>query len=181
MSRQVPSIETISPDIPNPFEGENLKNNFEAYKTDFRQTNRPTDYQTNRPRDLQDTLPSLFSSYKKAIDEQILLVTLNKRNHGKEHRYHDYFIDFNTFHWQSQNRSSPANSSGQKIINHETEGSNVHLFVRKHKMAGKRAAPFVYLGRVSYQKHTGAEPMNVVWKMSEPLSANLQEEFIEAA
>ena len=43
----------------------------------------------------------------KAIDEQILLVTLNKRNHGKEHRYHDYFIDSNTFHWQSQNRSSP--------------------------------------------------------------------------
>ena len=46
-------------------------------------------------------------------------------------------------------------------------------------MAGKKAAPFVYLGQVSYQKHTGAEPMNVVWKMSEPLSALLAEEFLE--
>ena len=71
MSRQEPNTGTISPDIPNPFEGEKKSNTLEAHKTDFRQTNRPTDYQTNRPRDLQDTLLSLFSSYKKAIDEQI--------------------------------------------------------------------------------------------------------------
>ena len=77
----------------------------------------------------------------KAIDEQILFVTLNKRNHGKEHRYHDYFIGSQTFHWQSQNRSSPSNSFGQKIINHESNGSKVHLFVRKHKMAGKKPLP----------------------------------------
>ena len=45
-------------------------------------------------------------------------------------------------------------------------------------MAGKRAAPFVYLGRVSYQKHTGAEPMNVVENVR-TLSALLAEEFLE--
>lgn len=116
----------------------------------------------------------------KAIDEQVLLVTLNKRNHSKEHRYHDYFIDSQTFHWQSQNRSSPANSFGQKIINHESDLSDVHLFVRKHKMAGKKAAPFVYLGQLTYKEHTGAEPMNVLWDMEETLSKILQDEFIES-
>ena len=59
----LPNTGTISPDIPNPFEGENKSNTLETetHKTDFRQTNRPTDYQTNRPRDLHYTLPSLFS------------------------------------------------------------------------------------------------------------------------
>ena len=115
----------------------------------------------------------------KAINEQILLVTLNKRNHSKEHRYHDYFIDSQTFHWQSQNRSSPANSFGQKIINHESDRSDVHLFVRKHKMAGKKAAPFVYLGQLTYKEHSGAKPMNITWQVIDQLPRNLKEEFIE--
>ena len=116
----------------------------------------------------------------KAINKQILLVTINKRNHGKEHRYHDYFIDSQTFHWQSQNRSSAQNNSGLRIINHAKDNSDVHLFVRKHKMAGKKAAPFVYLGQLTYKEHTGAEPMNVTWEMAEILPIQLKEEFIES-
>ena len=155
----------------------------------FKQIIDPSDFYLHQ-RFMREEIPPLFELEfnkgiweqghvcPKAIDEQILLVTLNKRNHGKEHRYHDYFIDHQTFHWQSQNRSSPANTSGQKIMNHVADGSEVHLFVRKHKMAGKKAAPFVYLGKVVYKNHTGAEPMNVVWNMEEPLSPDLQEEFI---
>ena len=113
-------------------------------------------------------------------DKQIRLVTINKRNHGKEHRYHDYFIDSQTFHWQSQNRSSAQNNSGLRIINHTKDNSDVHLFVRKHKMAGKKAAPFVYLGQLTYKEHSGAEPMNVTWEMAEILPIQLKEEFIES-
>lgn len=114
----------------------------------------------------------------KAIDEQILLVTLNKRNHNKEHRYHDYFKDSNIFHWQSQNRSTEENNSGLKIINHVVNQSSVHLFVRKHKLANKTAAPFVYLGKVTYKSHSGGGPMSVIWQMEESLPQHLVEEFI---
>jgi len=156
----------------------------------FKQIITPSDFYLHQ-RFMREEIPPLFNlpfnkSWQqghvcpKAIDEQILFVTLNKRNHGKEHRYHDYFIGSQTFHWQSQNRSSPSNSFGQKIINHESNGSKVHLFVRKHKMAGKKAAPFVYLGQLTYKEHNGAEPMNVVWGMEEPLSKILQGEFIES-
>jgi hypothetical protein len=47
-------------------------------------------------------------------------------------------------------------------------------------MAGKKAAPFVYLGQLSYKEHTGAEPMNVTWEMAEILPIQLKEEFIES-
>lgn len=114
----------------------------------------------------------------KAIDDQILLVTLNKRSHNMEHRYHDYFEDAQTFHWQSQNRSNEDNTSGQKIINHVANQSSVHLFVRKHKLTNKKAAPFVYLGKVTYKSHTGGGPMSVLWDMDEVLPPHLVEEFI---
>ena len=114
----------------------------------------------------------------KATDDQILLVTLNKRSHNKEHRYHDYFEDAQTFHWQSQNRSNEDNTSGQKITNHVANQSSVHLFVRKHKLTNKKAAPFVYLGKVTYKSHTGGGPMSVLWDMDEALPPHLVEEFI---
>lgn len=114
----------------------------------------------------------------KAIEDQILLVTLNKRSHSKEHRYHDYFADSKTFHWQSQNRSNEDNRSGQKIIHHGANQSAVHLFVRKHKLSNKKAAPFIYLGKVRYQSHTGGGPMSVIWAMETALPEQLAQEFI---
>jgi hypothetical protein len=47
-------------------------------------------------------------------------------------------------------------------------------------MAGKKAAPFVYLGQLTYKEHSGAEPMNVTWEMAEILPIQLKEEFIES-
>jgi superfamily II DNA or RNA helicase/HKD family nuclease/phage repressor protein C with HTH and peptisase S24 domain len=113
----------------------------------------------------------------KPILDQILLVTLNKRNHIQDHRYHDYFMDPQTFHWQSQNRAAPNNNFGRKIINHVEDESPIHLFVRKHKLLNKTAAPFWYLGRVTIQSHSGAKPMNVIWDLEEALPEAIFSEF----
>ena len=63
------------------------------------------------------------------------------------------------------------------MINHIADGRQIHLFVRKHKMAGKTAAPFIYCGRVVYKSHEGAKPMSVTWKMETPLTPQLSQEF----
>lgn len=107
--------------------------------------------------------------------DQYLLVTLNKQGKLQEHQYHDYFIDKYNFHWQSQNSTSPDSGKGQGIINHIGDESEVHLFVRKNKLEGKTAAPFIYCGTLTYESHTGAKPMSVVWKMNEPLTDELYE------
>ena len=77
----------------------------------------------------------------------VLLVTLNKQGKAEEHKYLDHWIDEHTFHWQSQNSTTPASKRGQEIIDHETMGIAIHLFVRDGKLAGGKAAPFVYHGR----------------------------------
>lgn len=95
----------------------------------------------------------------------VLLVTLNKQGKAQEHRYHDHWIDEHTFHWQSQNATTPASKRGQEIINHAAKGIAIHLFVRETKLGGGKAAPFVYRGPVTYQSHLGSNPMSVTFKL----------------
>lgn len=95
----------------------------------------------------------------------ILLVTLNKQGKAKEHRFADYWIDDRTFHWQSQNSTTPASSRGKSIIDHERNGWQVHLFVREHKLSNGKSAPFVYHGPVRYESHEGSGPMSVILRL----------------
>ena len=113
----------------------------------------------------------------KESKDQFLFVTLNKQGKQQQHQYHDYFIDKNQFHWQSQNNTEPNSGKGKGIINHIRDGSNVYLFVRKNKLDGKKAAPFIYCGKLNYQSHSGSKPMNVVWRLNDPLTNDLFEYF----
>lgn len=93
---------------------------------------------------------------------QVLLVTLNKQGHADVHHYVDHWIDEKTFHWQSQNATTPESKRGQQVIQHEKLGFAIHLFVRDQKLQGGKAAPFVYYGKARYRSHTGSSPMSVV-------------------
>lgn len=113
----------------------------------------------------------------KEITGQILLVTLNKQGKNRSEQYHDYFIDEDTFHWQSQNSAGPTGKKGKGIIEHRAQGSEVHLFVRKNKLQDGKAGPFSYCGMVDYQSHKSEKPMNVTWKLQTPLSEQLYSYF----
>ena len=95
----------------------------------------------------------------------VLLVTLNKQGKADEHRYLDHWIDGHHFHWQSQNATTPDSKRGQELIHHVALGIAIHLFVRDGKLAGGKAAPFVYQGRATYESHQGSAPMSVVFRV----------------
>ncbi|MEF8727895.1 MAG: DUF3427 domain-containing protein [Accumulibacter sp.] len=95
----------------------------------------------------------------------VLLVTLNKQGKASQHRYHDYWIDENTLHWQSQNATTPTSKRGQELIQHEMSGIRIHLFVRETKLKGGKAAPFVYMGKLKYRSHEGTRPMSVIFSL----------------
>ena len=42
----------------------------------------------------------------------ILFVTLNKQGKAEDHRYLDHWIDEHSFHWQSQNQTTPRANAG---------------------------------------------------------------------
>ncbi|WP_273822384.1 DUF3427 domain-containing protein [Pseudomonas asplenii] len=93
----------------------------------------------------------------------VLLVTLNKQGKSEEHRYLDHWIDEQSFHWQSQNATTPDSKRGKQIIEHEKLGISIHLFVRENKIENGKAAPFKYHGKVRYQNHSGSGQMNVTF------------------
>ncbi|MCC5863231.1 MAG: DUF3427 domain-containing protein, partial [Gammaproteobacteria bacterium] len=46
----------------------------------------------------------------------VLLVTLNKQGKAAYHRYLDHWIDGRTFHWQTQNKTTPESKRGREVI-----------------------------------------------------------------
>ncbi|EIM31451.1 DNA/RNA helicase, superfamily II [Leptothrix ochracea L12] len=95
----------------------------------------------------------------------ILLVTLNKQGKAQAHRFHDHWLDEHTFHWQSQNTTTPYIKRGKELIHHEELGIAIHLFVRERKLLTGKGAPFVYHGRVTYQSHQGSQPMSIQFRV----------------
>ncbi len=106
-----------------------------------------------------------------------LLVTLTKDDMQSDHRYADHFETRESFIWQSQNKTKQNSKHGQLLQNHQQNGDTIHLFVRKTKKIGSRAAPFIYCGPVQFSSWRGEQPITVTWKLGEPLPQSVAERF----
>ncbi|MFZ0427787.1 MAG: DUF3427 domain-containing protein, partial [Acidobacteriota bacterium] len=106
-----------------------------------------------------------------------LLVTLEKDNMQADHRYTDHFESRDTFIWQSQNQTKQDSKHGRMLKNHRQTGDTVHLFVRKTKKRGNRAAPFVYCGPVDFESWEGEQPTTVMWRLGESVPQRLESRF----
>lgn len=104
----------------------------------------------------------------------VFFITLNKsdKDYSPTTMYQDYSINETLFHWQSQSTTNAEGKVGQRYINHRKNGSKVLLFVREFKndIYGN-TAPYTYLGTANYVSHNGSKPMNITWKLDEPIPA----------
>ena len=102
----------------------------------------------------------------------LLFVTLNKsdKDFSPSTQYNDYVINENLFHWQSWNFDSHQNEGGRRYINQEETQRKIILFVRENKKEGYgNTCPFHCFGLVNYVSSHGDFPMNVTWKLKEPV------------
>jgi len=113
----------------------------------------------------------------KESEDQFLFVTLNKKNHDPNYRYHDYFIDSTHFHWQSQNNTSTENEKGRGIIESKSRKGSIYLFVRKFPKIKGKGAPFLFCGKLEYLKHSGSKPINVEFQLENRLPKSLYDYF----
>lgn len=104
----------------------------------------------------------------------VFFITLNKsdKDYSPTTMYKDYSINETLFHWQSQSTTNAEGKVGQRYINHRKNGNKVLLFVREFKndIYGN-TAPYTYLGTANYVSHNGSRPMNITWKLDEPIPA----------
>lgn len=123
-----------------------------------------------------DRPPSVREGVKWVEEHQtdLFFVTLNKsdKDYSPSTMYHDYAINRELFHWESQSTTSVDSPTGQRYINHRTNGTKVALFVRNTKTdANGRTAPYVCLGLVDYLSHNGDRPIAITWKLQTPMPA----------
>ncbi len=103
----------------------------------------------------------------------VFLVTLNKadKDYSPTTMYNDYSINESLFHWQSQSTTSAESNTGQRYIHHKKLGNYILLFVREFKNDIAGTAPYTFLGLADFVKYEGSRPMNIVWKLHEPIPA----------
>lgn len=111
---------------------------------------------------------------------QGIFITLMKSGFQVEHRYHDYFINEKTFHWQSKR---DTNQKSKGALSLQAEDKITHLFVRKtNEMfhgGGKIAAPFTYCGPIKkILSITGNNPIQVEFELEYELPEKLRQEFL---
>jgi superfamily II DNA or RNA helicase len=115
----------------------------------------------------------------KSLNTEALFVTLKKseKEYSPTTLYDDYAISEDLFHWQSQNRASPENASGLAYIKQQMTGRKILIFVREQNEDEYRnTLSYVFLGEADFMKSTGAKPMNVEWKLQEPMPAYIWKE-----
>ncbi|MFK5956630.1 MAG: DUF3427 domain-containing protein [Planctomycetota bacterium] len=105
----------------------------------------------------------------------LLFVTLNKseKDYSPRTMYRDYAISQELFHWESQNKTRPESSTGQRYLSKRTDKNPVLLFVR-HAKAGRGGItePYFFAGPVTYVSHKGSRPMQITWRLKYPLSGD---------
>ena len=120
---------------------------------------------------------SLREGVKWLPDKQldVFFLTLNKseKDYSPTTMYNDYSINSELFHWQSQSTTSESSATGQRYIHHKERGSKILLFVREFKADRKfgTTEAYTYLGTANYVSHTGSRPMNITWKLDNPIPA----------
>jgi len=107
-----------------------------------------------------------------------LLVTLEKDDLQKDHRYEDKFLSAERFQWQSQNQTAQASKRGQMLRHHSERGIAVHLFVRRSKKTGSKSAPFYYCGPVTFEKWHGERPISIEWRLTTAVPERLHKLFL---
>jgi superfamily II DNA or RNA helicase len=106
------------------------------------------------------------------INTELLFINLIKseENFSPTTMYDDYAINEFLFHWQSQNSAGPETSKGLSYINHHSTGKKILLFIReKAKDEYGNTMGYVFIGDGTLKEYNGAKPMNIKWKLSEPM------------
>ena len=115
----------------------------------------------------------------KTLNVEGLFVTLKKseKEYSPTTLYDDYAISETLFHWQSQNRASPENASGKSYILQSESRKNILIFVREqNEDEYGNTMGYVFLGLADFVKTQGAKPMNIEWRLKEPMPAYIWKE-----
>lgn len=115
----------------------------------------------------------------KELNTEAFFVTLKKseKEYSPTTLYDDYAISEYLFHWQSQNATAPDSPKGLTYVQQQELDKKILIFVREqNEDEYGLTMSYVFLGLADFQKTSGAKPMNIEWKLKEPMPAYIWKE-----
>jgi hypothetical protein len=112
------------------------------------------------------------------LHTDVFFVTLRKseRRYSPSTRYRDYALSSRLFHWESQSTTSADSPTGRRYRQQHQSGTNVLLFVRESPtLANGAGAPFTLLGPATFVEARGERPIQITWRLREPMPESLLE------
>ncbi len=103
----------------------------------------------------------------------LLFVTLDKSKKGfsPSTHYDNHIISEDLFHWQSRRIDSHDSKGGKVYINQKINDTKIILFVREEEEDKYGTPSFHCFGPVNYVESSGDMPMNITWKLKQPIMA----------
>ncbi|MDR7083586.1 superfamily II DNA or RNA helicase/HKD family nuclease [Arthrobacter ginsengisoli] len=111
-----------------------------------------------------------------ATSTDAFFVTLNKddKKHSATTMYKDYAISPELFHWESQNATSPGSPTGKRYLDRASHGSKILIFTRDTaEDETGLTVPYMCLGQVDYDQHSGEKPIAIRWRLHRPMPADM--------
>lgn len=112
-------------------------------------------------------------------DVQFIFITLTKSSMAIDHRYRDFFKSKDMLCWQSKSNYHQEFHRFLEIRNAKEINKPIQLFARRVNMIDSKAVPFIYCGEIEFIDVTGNNPVNVNFKLKQPLSGALEQEFLK--
>ena len=108
----------------------------------------------------------------KKLNTELLFIDLVKSENdfSPTTLYNDYAISETIFHWQSQNATTSKKGKGLSYINHLKMNKKILLFVREQKKDKYgNTMGYVFIGEGKMISYEGNKPMDIKWRLSEPM------------
>ncbi|MGQ7848524.1 DUF3427 domain-containing protein [Granulosicoccus sp. 3-233] len=111
---------------------------------------------------------------------ELLFITLQKteKDYSPTTRYLDYAISERLFHWETQAKVTVDSAQGQNYLHHEQRNRSIVLFIRSaKKQPNGRTMPYFCAGLASYVEHQSERPMQITWRLQQPLPGDVFVEY----
>jgi hypothetical protein len=115
--------------------------------------------------------------YFKEIKTYASLVTFQKteKEFSPTTMYQDYPISRELLHWETQSQTSQASETGQNLIHYQERGYTMLFFARARKRVEGVTAPFTFLGPADLVSYQSERPIQMVWRLRNPMPAEMFE------
>ena len=109
-------------------------------------------------------------------NDYFLFVDLHKEEEATGYR--DKILSQSIFQWDSPSSSQQDSGRGLKIINHQSLGINLHLFVRKFRKIDGASQGFIYIGKSMVESYIENKPILFTMALESPIPDNIYKEFV---